>query len=262
MPLELETDMPRDSSGNYTLPLGNPVVDGTVIETTWANPTMEDIAYQLNHVLTQDGLLGPTAPFKVLSGTLGAPGLAFGDAVTTGMFRASTYVGFGYAGALAFSYDNDSVDFTVAPIFATAPATGFTLANKNYVDAAISAAVGTAPVPGTVAVNATDITANKTIAATDFGTGVLRINPTPASTVINITVPTVASMFLPASPGRLRAMAFEVLSTGVPTFTGSAGVTINGVLAGAALPLGGAPKRYQFLVLTQTAVGSDVWSLS
>lgn len=58
--------MPRDSSGNYTLPIGNPVVDGTVISTDWANPTMNDIAVQLNNVLTRDGLLGYTVPNPVL----------------------------------------------------------------------------------------------------------------------------------------------------------------------------------------------------
>jgi len=53
--------MPRDVSGNYTLPIGNPVVSGTIIDVAWANPTMADVAVQLNNVLTRDGLLGATA---------------------------------------------------------------------------------------------------------------------------------------------------------------------------------------------------------
>lgn len=53
--------MPRDISGNYTLPAGNPVVDDTIIDVNWANPTMADIATQLNNVWTRDGNLGPTA---------------------------------------------------------------------------------------------------------------------------------------------------------------------------------------------------------
>lgn len=78
--------MPRDISGNYTLPSGNPVVDGTIIEAPWANDTMEDIALQLNNVLTRDGLLGPTSPFKAVPGTEGLPGYTFQGAVTSGLW--------------------------------------------------------------------------------------------------------------------------------------------------------------------------------
>jgi hypothetical protein len=85
--------MPRDSSGNYTLPLGNPVVDGTIIDVNWANPTMNDIAVQLNNVLTRDGLLGPIAPFLVVDGTPALPGLAFSSQNGSGLWRDATQVG-------------------------------------------------------------------------------------------------------------------------------------------------------------------------
>jgi hypothetical protein len=79
--------MPRDASGNYTLPLGNPVIDGTIIDVNWANPTMADIAAQLNNVYTRDGLLGPQAPFKIIDGTENAPGLAFNSEPGLGWYR-------------------------------------------------------------------------------------------------------------------------------------------------------------------------------
>ena len=92
--------MPRDGSGNYTLPAGNPVVDGTTIETTWANPTMSDIALQLNNVLTRDGLLGPITQFKLVDGLVTAPGLGFASELGTGLFRASgSFAGWTYQGA-------------------------------------------------------------------------------------------------------------------------------------------------------------------
>lgn len=53
--------MPRDLSGNYTLPIGNPVVADTIIESVWANTTMSDVTTQLNNVVTRDGKLGPLA---------------------------------------------------------------------------------------------------------------------------------------------------------------------------------------------------------
>lgn len=57
--------MPRDVAGNYTLPSGNPVVSGNVIDTGWANPTMSDIAVQLNNVITRDSRLGPLANIQM-----------------------------------------------------------------------------------------------------------------------------------------------------------------------------------------------------
>lgn len=47
--------MPRDISGNYTLPAGNPVVTGTTIASTWANTTLSDIATALTQSLSIDG---------------------------------------------------------------------------------------------------------------------------------------------------------------------------------------------------------------
>lgn len=47
--------MPRDASGNYTLPAGNPVVPNTIIATNWANTTMQDIADALTNSLSVDG---------------------------------------------------------------------------------------------------------------------------------------------------------------------------------------------------------------
>jgi hypothetical protein len=85
----LENKMPRDLSGNYTLPGGNPVVGGTIIDVAWANPTMEDIAVQLNNVFTRDGLLGPLAPWKLTDGVQAAPSLTFNSELGLGLFRES-----------------------------------------------------------------------------------------------------------------------------------------------------------------------------
>lgn len=78
--------MPRDGAGTYTLPAGNPVVDGTIIDTAWANPTMSDFAVQFNNVLTRDGVLGPNLPFKFINGTAAVPGTGFVGAPTTGFW--------------------------------------------------------------------------------------------------------------------------------------------------------------------------------
>lgn len=85
--------MPRDGAGLYTLPPGiNPVVPNTVIADTWANPTMADFAVQLNNVVTRDGVLPVNLPFKLVDGTVGAPGLAFQTQTNLGLYRSAANI--------------------------------------------------------------------------------------------------------------------------------------------------------------------------
>lgn len=81
--------MPRSGSGVYTLPNVNPVVGGTSIATSWANPTMSDIATALTDSLSRSGQGGMLAPFKLQDGTLVAPGLAFLNEPGLGLYRES-----------------------------------------------------------------------------------------------------------------------------------------------------------------------------
>ncbi len=64
--------MPRNAQGIYSLPAGNPVVPGTLIETTWANPTMSDIAAALTGSLPRNGSAGMTGPL-ILNGDATLP---------------------------------------------------------------------------------------------------------------------------------------------------------------------------------------------
>jgi hypothetical protein len=52
--------MPRNGSGTYNLPLGNPVISLTPISTAWANPTFTDIAQALSQSLSRDGQTAPS----------------------------------------------------------------------------------------------------------------------------------------------------------------------------------------------------------
>lgn len=54
--------MPRNGSGVYSLPAGNPVVTGTTISSSgWANPTLSDIAAAITASIAIDGQTVPTA---------------------------------------------------------------------------------------------------------------------------------------------------------------------------------------------------------
>jgi microcystin-dependent protein len=47
--------MSRNGSGTYTLPAGNPVVTNTVINSTWANTTLTDLATAMTGSVAADG---------------------------------------------------------------------------------------------------------------------------------------------------------------------------------------------------------------
>lgn len=79
--------MPRDSSGDYTLPLA-PVVAGTTIDVAWANPTMDDIKQAMTDSLDRQGRGGMLAPFRFLDGTVGSPGITWTNETNTGIYRA------------------------------------------------------------------------------------------------------------------------------------------------------------------------------
>ena len=82
--------MPRDSNGDFTLVAGNPVEPGTIIQSTWANTTMEDIAIALSDSLDRYGRGGMLAPFKFFDGSLQAPGATWANEPNTGLWRAAS----------------------------------------------------------------------------------------------------------------------------------------------------------------------------
>jgi hypothetical protein len=82
--------MPRNSSGNFVLPVGNPVSPNTVIESGWANVTMDDLAQGITDSLDRNGRGGMLAPFRLADGTLTAPGLGFLAEPSMGIRRAGT----------------------------------------------------------------------------------------------------------------------------------------------------------------------------
>jgi hypothetical protein len=85
--------MPRNPSGDYSLPAGNPVTTGTVISSAVQNSTMQDIATALTDSLSRSGKGGMLVPFQLQDGTIVAPALTFTTEPTTGLYHpgVSTY---------------------------------------------------------------------------------------------------------------------------------------------------------------------------
>jgi hypothetical protein len=82
--------MPRNSSGTYSLPSGNPVSSGALIEASWANTTLSDLGSAMTDSLSRNGEGGMTAAFRAFSGTISAPGISFTAETASGWYRAGS----------------------------------------------------------------------------------------------------------------------------------------------------------------------------
>jgi hypothetical protein len=124
--------MPRDGAGNYTLPAGNPVVTGTVITSTWANPTMADLGNEIGNSLSRDGQGGMRAPLEFFDGSSAAPGITFTLEPGAGMFRAGAgIVGIAATGIPIALFDGATGNVSVNGV---APTLDAELTRKDYVD--------------------------------------------------------------------------------------------------------------------------------
>lgn len=82
--------MPRAANGNYTLPVGNPVVTNTPVSSTVQNTTMSDVAAALSDSLSRSGLGGMLAPLPFIAGTVNSPGFTWSTELVSGFYLAGT----------------------------------------------------------------------------------------------------------------------------------------------------------------------------
>lgn len=113
--------MPRNGSGTYTLPAGNPVVTGTTISSTVQNNTTSDIATALTNSIAKDGQTTPTANLPM--GTYKLTGLGSGSAATDSVNLGQVQAG---ATTLLSSVSGTDTITAVANPTLTAYATGNT----------------------------------------------------------------------------------------------------------------------------------------
>ncbi len=122
--------MARDGTGIYYLPDGNPVVTGTIIESTWANETMDDIASALSTSIAANGETTVTAnlPMSTYRHT------NVGNALARTQYASAAQVQDGSITWLTSISGTDTISAT-APLTMTAYAAGqvfrFIAANTN-----------------------------------------------------------------------------------------------------------------------------------
>lgn len=198
--------MPRNASGTYTLPSGNPVVAGTTIEASWANTTLSDVANELTNSLSRTGAGGMLAPFRLSDGTLGAPGIAFLNETSSGLYRPSaSNVSMSVSGVLSMTWSNANVvipsGITLSAEVPT-PTASAQIANKGYVDSVVTgtsttrqtytATASQTTFSATYLVGQVDVYRNgaKQLNGTDFtatnGTSIVFTSGLPAGDVVEI----------------------------------------------------------------------------
>jgi hypothetical protein len=135
--------MPRDSSGNYTLPSGiNPVADGEIIEGSWANTTLDDVAAALTGSLSRSGQGGMLTPLLFEDGVEGLPGAAFAQEPSSGLWRGGAgdvRISAGGVQAIRFQDALTTIPTALNVPLVTAPTT-LTLSSDDVV---LDATVGT-----------------------------------------------------------------------------------------------------------------------
>ena len=140
--------MPRNSSGTYTLPAGNPVVPGDTIDAAWANDTLNDLATEITNSLSRTGAGGMLAPFRVSNGTLSAPGVAFTNETNTGLYRAGTAdIWFAIQGVPIFEWTSTGVTVNTGK---TLTAQGATALNSTLAVAGAATLSSTLAVTGAI----------------------------------------------------------------------------------------------------------------
>jgi len=87
--------MSRNGSGVYTLPAGNPVVSQTIISSTWANNTMNDLASAMTDSVAADGQTPMTGPLNMNSNKITnlATGTNSNDGINYAQFNTPTFGG-------------------------------------------------------------------------------------------------------------------------------------------------------------------------
>jgi hypothetical protein len=200
--------MSRNAAGVYTLPSAyNPVVANTTILAEWGNTTLSDVATALTDSLDRYGRGSMQAQFKAVDGTLGLPGITFGDEATSGFSRAS-------AGEIALSIlGTELARFTAAGIDVDGDLSADSLTLSGALIALSLALTGQLSVAANTSTSALKVYQLGTGNVAEFGDAT---DPDSSPTVIDsvgiIIVGHTASFDMGASQGRVQVVGATGLS--------------------------------------------------
>jgi microcystin-dependent protein len=116
--------LPSDANGNYSLPGGYLAVTGETILASQHNPPLEDLASSMSLRLMRSGAAAMTGPLKLADGAVGTPGMAFGSATSTGIYKTTAGIGFSVGGTQVAELSSGGFKSGALPIGSLVPFTG------------------------------------------------------------------------------------------------------------------------------------------
>ena len=210
--------MPRNGSGSYSLPSGNPVVTGTAISSTVQNNTMSDIATALTASIAKDGQTTPTAnlPMGGFKHTGAANGSAATDYATIANLQNGTGIYVGTVGGTA-----DVITLTPSPAissYAAGQYFSFLASGTNTTNVTVNiSGLGAKAITknGATALVAGDIVSGQVVTIQYDGTQfqLVAVNINPLSSITGL------------GTGVATALAVNVGSAGAPVLFNGAGGT-------------------------------------
>ena len=223
--------MPRNGSGIYNLPAGNPVITGTTISSAWANNTLSDIGTGLTNSLAKDGQTVPTAnlPMGGFKFTNLGAGSSTTDSANLGQIQSQT---FSWLSSVAGSDTITCVSSPVTTSYAAGQTFRFVAAGTNTGPVTINInGLGAKAITrfGASPLQAGDIASGAVIAIGYDGTQFQAFNL--SSTVTTTNTVTLTNKTL-TSPTINTATVGGVWTAGsawtLPAFTLGGTVTLNG----------------------------------
>jgi hypothetical protein len=237
--------MPRNGSGIYVLPAGNPVVPGTVIQTAWANGTMSDIAAALTGSVSVDGQTPATAnlPMGGFKHTGVAPATADDEYATAGqvqhqsfnvvqaaaMATVNVYTGTMPLGITSFTDGMFAILVVPNPGSNTGPATLNINGSgpHNILDGTGGPLSAGALAPGNIALLGWDGTNWRSVlGGAGSALGYTPVNKAGDTMTGPLTVPSIFTVVAPATVGQPSRLNFE--APWIPTVANQAFCNIQG----------------------------------
>lgn len=232
--------MPRNGSGQFNLPAGNPVVPSTVISSTWANNTLSDIGTAITQSIANDGQTTPVAnlPMATFRHTNVGNAVARTDYAAAGQVQDSSLqwlTSVAGTNTITAAITPSPTTYTAGQTFhfvAAGANTGATTLNINGLGAkAITKA-------GVVALSANDILSGAVYQVVYDGTQ-FQLGQIPAGTLINTQIFTATGTYTPTAG--TKSVVVE-LQGGGGAGGGSAATGVGQISIGAGGGAGGYAK--------------------
>lgn len=252
--------MPSDSNGTYALPSGYLAIGGDTILPSQHNPPLEDVAAGLTARLMRSGAGGMTGQFKSADGAVGAPGITFGSALSTGFYKTTAGFGIAVGGTMVGEFGPSGLiylDQSVTYPKIVAPSAASRLLGSNANPAlTITAAAnnGSGLIRLTVASTSTFATGQKKIVSGVTGT-------TEANGRWTITVVDATHIDLQGSTFSNAYVSGGTIGGGVDEIKVGSGLTLTGDTLAAALSAALVPNYLSGLTMS-TAGSSSTMSIA